>query len=282
MASTRTNDVCANLCLFVCSLLIEHVASDEPSWKGYVYTVLLFGAAVLQTLILAQYFHQVFTIGMRLRSTLVSVIYRKALVMSNSARKGNSRFKRATTETLCGKSATCIGYAYSLHRLFAVSGSTIGEIVNLMSVDAQRFMDMMPFLNMIWSGPFQIGVALYFLWNTLGPSTLAGVAVMILLIPINGFIVSKVRTLQVTQMKNKDERVKLMSEILNGIKVLKLYAWEPSFEAQVMQIRTKEYKVLKESAYLFAGVAFIFTCTPFLGKITLIFPLGTLFPWNLD
>lgn len=46
--------------------------------------------------------------------------------------------------------------------------STVGEIVNLMSVDAQRFMDLMAYINMLWSAPLQIALALYFLWEHLG------------------------------------------------------------------------------------------------------------------
>lgn len=65
-------------------------------------------------------------------------------------------------------------------------------------------------------------------------------------------------------MKHKDERVKLMNEVLNGIKVLKLYAWEPSFEEQILKIRTKEIKVLKETAYLNSGTSFIWSFAPFL------------------
>lgn len=87
---------------------------------------------------------------------------------------------------------------------------------------------------------------------------------MIFLIPINAFIANKVKILQIRQMKSKDERVKLMNEILSGIKVLKLYAWEPSFEDQVLKIREREIKVLKEAAYLNAGTSFIWSCAPFL------------------
>lgn len=47
----------------------------------------------------------------------------------------------------------------------AKRSSTVGEIVNLMSVDAQRFMDLTTFLNMLWSAPLQIMLALYFLWQ---------------------------------------------------------------------------------------------------------------------
>lgn len=42
--------------------------------------------------------------------------------------------------------------------------STVGEIVNLMSVDAQRFMDLATYINMIWSAPLQVVLALYLLW----------------------------------------------------------------------------------------------------------------------
>ena len=61
----------------------------------------------------------------------------------------------------------------------------------------------------------------------------------------------------------KDKRIKLMNEILSGIKVLKLYAWEPSFEDQIMGIRGKEVKVLRKSALLTAGSIFVWTCAPF-------------------
>lgn len=129
----------------ILKLLINFVSSDEPDWKGYLYAGLLFGVASTQTLFLSQYFHRMFLVGLRIRTSLISAIFRKALVLSNSARKS----------------------------------STVGEIVNLMSVDAQRFMDLVTYLNMIWSAPLQITLAIYFLWQFLGPSVLAGLAVMI-------------------------------------------------------------------------------------------------------
>ncbi|XP_065072690.1 multidrug resistance-associated protein 1 isoform X3 [Ochlerotatus camptorhynchus] len=211
-------------------LIINFVGGDEPIWKGIFFAILLFLVAGTQTLLLAQYFNRMFFVGLRIRTALISAIYRKALIISNSARKG----------------------------------STVGEIVNLMAVDAQRFMDLTTYINMLWSAPLQIALALFFLWEILGPSVLAGLAVMIILIPVNGVIANKIKTLQIKQMKNKDERVKLMNEVLSGIKVLKLYAWEPSFEQQILVIRDKEVKVLKSAAYLNAGTSFIWSCAPFL------------------
>ncbi len=45
---------------------------------------------------------------------------------------------------------------------------------------------------------------------------------------------------------------------------MKLYAWEPSFEQQVMHVRERENNVLKASAYLNSAVSFIWQCAPFL------------------
>ncbi|XP_025062209.1 multidrug resistance-associated protein 1 isoform X4 [Alligator sinensis] len=215
----------------ILKLLINFVNDkDAPDWQGYLYTGILFICTCLQTLILHQYFHICFVTGMRLKTAVIGVIYRKALVITNSARKT----------------------------------STVGEIVNLMSVDAQRFMDLATYINMIWSAPLQVTLALYLLWQNLGPSVLAGVAVMVLLVPLNAVMAVKTKTYQVAQMKNKDNRIKLMNEILNGIKVLKLYAWELAFKEKVLGIRQEELKVLKKSAYLGAVGTFTWVCAPFL------------------
>ena len=97
--------------------------------------------------------------------------------------------------------------------------STTGEIVNLMSVDAQRVGDILPYINFIWSSPLEISLALYFLYQTLGVSVFAGVAIMVLLAPLNVVVGKQVEKLQVKQMKFKDERVKAIHEVLSGIKV---------------------------------------------------------------
>ncbi|EDV20618.1 uncharacterized protein TRIADDRAFT_60846 [Trichoplax adhaerens] len=201
-----------------------------PTWTGFAYTFLLFGTAFVQSCVLHQYFHGCLVTGMRIRSGVIWAVYRKALVLSNSARKK----------------------------------STVGEIVNLMSVDAQRFMDLMTFLHIIWSAPFQIAVSMYFLWDILGPSVMAGLAVLILMIPINAYVSTKARVFQVKQMKLTDERIKTMNEILNGVKVLKLYAWEKSFIAKVLSIRSNELKQLLYSSLLNAVGMFAWGNAPFL------------------
>lgn len=133
---------------FVNSHSDDSEEEPEPMWKGLLYAASLFFVASVQTLILAQYFQRMFIVGLRIRTALISAVYRKALIMSNSARKE----------------------------------STVGEIVNLMAVDAQRFMDLTAYINMIWSAPLQIALALYFLWAVLGPSVLAGMFFFFLLV----------------------------------------------------------------------------------------------------
>lgn len=71
--------------------------------------------------------------------------------------------------------------------------------MNLMSVDAQKLMDVTNFIHLLWSNVLQICLSIYFLWAELGPSVLAGVGVMVLLIPINGVIATKNRAIQVKQ-----------------------------------------------------------------------------------
>lgn len=75
--------------------------------------------------------------------------------------------------------------------------STAGELVNLMSVDAQRLMDLITYINCLWSSPLQIGVALFFLYNILGLSVLAGLGVMLLFVPLNMLFGSRMGALQV-------------------------------------------------------------------------------------
>ena len=65
-------------------------------------------------------------------------------------------------------------------------------------------------------------------------------------------------------MKQKDQRIKLMNEVLNGMKVLKLYAWELSFQEKVNAIRNMELDILKTGAYLGAVGGFTWSCSPFI------------------
>uniref|UniRef100_A0A8C0GNK0 Uncharacterized protein n=1 Tax=Chelonoidis abingdonii TaxID=106734 RepID=A0A8C0GNK0_CHEAB len=215
-------------------LLISFVADPTAyAWQGYLYALLLFVTALVQSLCLQQYFQLCFLLGMSLRTALMAAVYKKALTVSNATRKEYTQ----------------------------------GETVNLMSADTQRFMDLASFIHQLWSAPLQIALSIIFLWWELGPSVLAGIGVMVLLIPINAVLATKARRIQMKNMKNKDQRMKIMNEILSGIKILKLFAWEPSFERQVGEIRVRELKGLLDFTNLQAFSIFIFSCAPFLVSV---------------
>ncbi|XP_059143339.1 multidrug resistance-associated protein 1-like [Physella acuta] len=203
---------------------------NDQEWKGYVYACSFFVVSTVGSIMFNQNSHIGMTLGMRVKATLIAAIYKKSLTVSNEAKK----------ET------------------------TVGEIVNLMSVDCQRMQDVTGYLWMLWSAPLQITLALYMLWDVMGVATLAGLGVMILLMPINGLIAMKQRKYQISQMKFRDQRIKLMSEVLSGIKVLKLYAWEKCFQGKVEEIRGKELALLKKTAYLNAISTFFSTTAPYM------------------
>ncbi|OAQ30743.1 ATP-binding cassette transporter 1 [Linnemannia elongata AG-77] len=203
----------------------------QPLYRGYTIAVLMFICSLSQTTVLHQYFHLCFRTGMHIRAGLVTAIYQKSLRLSNSARQE----------------------------------FTVGEIVNHMSIDAQRVQDLVSYLHVVWSGLFQIGIALYLLFDTMSWAIFAGVAIMILTIPLNARLSVFMKNFQQQQMKNKDTRIKLMNEILNGIRVIKLYAWEGTFLQKVLTVRNDhELATMKKIGYLSAVQSFTWACTPFL------------------
>ena len=156
---------------------------------------------------------------------------------------------------------------YEIYFKWAVS--LVGETVNLMAIDTQSFMDLMADIDQIWSSPLKIILCQYFLWQHLGPSSLAGLALIIITIPFDAIVARKLKELKISNMKNKDERIKITNEILDGIKTIKLYAWERSFAKKVIDIRDKELHTIRLMAYLHALLTFISSATPFLGMLKL-------------
>ena len=203
---------------------------QEEQWKGFFYGFLLLFTVLLQSIMLNQYFEKMFILGLKVRTTLISAIYKKSLLVAQSTKKDSS----------------------------------IGEIVNLMSVDVQRFMDLLPYLNMLWSSPLQICISAYFMYNLLQEATFVGMAILFGTLPLNFLLGKYLRKYQLEQMKLKDHRIKAMNEILTGMKVLKLYGWEQSFIGQILDIRGKEIAIQKKAAYLNAFMSLFWTLAPFL------------------
>ncbi|KAI7818635.1 P-loop containing nucleoside triphosphate hydrolase protein [Gamsiella multidivaricata] len=207
----------------------------QPLYRGYTLACLMFVCSLLQTTVVQQYFHLCFRTGMNIRAALVTAIYQKSLRLSNSSRQD----------------------------------STVGEIVNHMSIDAQRIQDLVSNLHSLWSGVFQIAVTLYLLHATMGWAIFVGLGVMILIIPLNAQLSLVMQTYQKKHMEYKDSRIKLMNELLNGIRVVKLYAWENTLLQKILTVRNEfELKMMKKMGYISSVQMFTWASTPFLVSLT--------------
>ncbi|KAJ0426972.1 P-loop containing nucleoside triphosphate hydrolase protein [Aspergillus carlsbadensis] len=217
-------------------LLISFITSyqtsePDPVIRGVAISLAMFLVSVTQTSCLHQYFQRAFDCGMRVKSGLTAMIYAKALKLSSEGR----------------------------------AAKTTGDIVNHMAVDQQRLSDLTQFGTQLWSAPFQITLCMVSLYQLVGVSMFAGIAVMILMIPLNGVIARVMKKLQLIQMKNKDSRSRLMTEILNNIKSIKLYAWNTAFMNKLSHIRNDlELNTLRKIGATQSIANFTWQSTPFL------------------
>ncbi|KAL3266128.1 hypothetical protein HHI36_010314 [Cryptolaemus montrouzieri] len=204
---------------------------DEQIGWGYVYAAGLTLSTLAGSLCDSHFQFKMAVVGLKMRTALVTMIYRKVLTVNSSIL--NSSF-------------------------------SIGEIVNFMSTDTDRIVNSCPSFHAVWSIPFQLFVTLYLLYTQVGYAFLAGVGFSIALIPINKFIANKIGKLSTKLMAEKDARVKLMTEVLRGIKAIKLYVWEQHFMRCISKLRDKELKYLKGRKYLDALCVYFWATTPIL------------------
>ncbi|XP_035215523.1 multidrug resistance-associated protein 1-like isoform X2 [Stegodyphus dumicola] len=214
--------------------LLSFMDNNEPSWHGYVYAILLFVTAALSTLLILHNQNFLIYASIIPRSGLGAAIYRKVLRLTNGSRRN-----------------------YSL-----------GELCNLVSVDIQRIVELVWSVNSVWSCPLRMALIITLLWQYLGIACLAGISVMLLIMPITGKLASITHKLQKAQMQCKDLRLRQMNEILNGIKVLKLYAWEYPFMEEIGVIRKGEAVLIKKLAFVNGCVLFLWLSAPFLIAIS--------------
>jgi len=207
---------------------------DSSPWVGYFYAFSIFLIGVIQTILLQAYWKKTHSVALSVRTCLFSELYRKALNINPTSRKNY----------------------------------TVGELVTLMSTDAQTFKQVIPSLNQIWSMPLQIILAIYFLYHEIGPSVFCGVIVLVLLVPFNTFMGKKSQAVNRKQLKFKDKRVQKIYELLNSLKIIKLYAWETLFEKKVTDFRESEVKYMKKNAVIKAMINFVFGSAPIL--VTLV------------
>ncbi|CAG5018055.1 unnamed protein product [Parnassius apollo] len=169
-----------------------------------------------------------YCIGMRVRIACCSLLYRKILKLNCSG---------------LGKTEP-------------------GQVINLMSNDVNRFDTAAQFLHYLWVMPIVVPVVSYLVWQHVGLATLAALAVIFLqTVVVQAYLSSLQGKLRGKIAKRTDERVKVMSELVNGVQVIKMYAWEKPFEKLVDKLRRLEVKYILKTSFIkgFSTALSVFT-----------------------
>ncbi|KFO18671.1 ATP-binding cassette sub-family C member 8 [Fukomys damarensis] len=139
---------------------------------------------------------------------------------------------------------------------------TAGQICNLVAIDTNQLMWFFFLCPNLWAMPVQIIVGVILLYYILGVSALIGAAVIILLAPVQYFVATKLSQAQRSTLEYSNERLKQTNEMLRGIKLLKLYAWEHIFCSRVEVTHRKEMTSLRAFAVYTSISIFMNTAIP--------------------
>lgn len=226
---------------YILGLYIKQFNPDEirSPEKQYAYATGIVIIAILNIIIVHTANLSQFDIGMRMRVACSSLLYRKILRLSRSS----------------------------------ANTTTNGQIINLLSNDVARFDKLFQYLHYIWIMPLQAALIAYLIWESVEIASLAGVfLITVQTIPLQGYLGKLTSRFRLKIAVRTDERVRLMSEIISGIQVIKMYAWEKPFEHLVSLARSHEITVLTYASFLrgFNMATFVFT-----ERTTLFFTIMT-------
>jgi len=227
------SDICNLISPVILELLLDHLddanARNNESYKGWIYICTIFVLQILATLFINTYFKNTMEVGLSVRATVIGIIYRKTLKLSNKAKQ-------------------TIGD---------------GQIINLVSTDSARLQRLLGNLHYLWSGPFQLIVILVLLIRSLGVWSLIGFTIFLVVIPLQGYIMKLLAKLRKQTAVLTDQRVKRTQEIIGSMRVIKFFGWEKSFLNILTYLRKKELKRTRKSVILGAETAAIFNVIPF-------------------
>ncbi|XP_059361139.1 ATP-binding cassette sub-family C member 9-like isoform X1 [Carassius carassius] len=195
------------------TLGVYFMSSTELLQNTSVLAVLLFLALVLQRTFLQASYYVTIETGINLRGALLAMIYNKILRLSTSN--------------------------------MSMGEMTLGQINNLVAIETNQLMWFLFLCPNLWAMPVQIIMGVILLYYLLGESALIGAGVILLLAPVQYLIATKLADTQKSTLDYSTDRLKKTTEILKGIKLLKLYAWENIFCDRVEETRGKELTSLK-------------------------------------
>uniref|UniRef100_A0A3Q4H7C3 Multidrug resistance-associated protein 4 n=1 Tax=Neolamprologus brichardi TaxID=32507 RepID=A0A3Q4H7C3_NEOBR len=201
--------------------LIEYFESYDPAnspavSEAYIYAAGISLSTISLTVLHHLYFYHVQRAGMKIRVAVCHMIYRKALCLNSSA----------------------------------LAKTTTGQIVNLLSNDVNKFDEVTLYLHFLWIGPLQAVSVIILLLYAIGPSCLAGMAVFFFMLPVQTMFGRLFSRLRAETAVLTDERIRTMSEVISGIRVIKMYGWEKPFGALVDEVRRMEISKIMKSSYL--------------------------------
>ncbi|XP_015609770.1 probable multidrug resistance-associated protein lethal(2)03659 isoform X2 [Cephus cinctus] len=223
--------------LFLGRLLRFYNSEKISPLEAYLYAAGVIMCSAVNIFVIHPYMMAILHMGMKMRIACCTLIYRKALRLS----------KTALGETM------------------------VGQAVNLLSNDVNRFDVAIIFLHYLWIGPLETAVMTYFLYNIVGISGVIGVLSLLMFIPLQGFLGKKSSVLRLRTAIRTDERVRLTNEIISGIQAIKMYTWEKPFSLLVEYARKREIKVIRSTSYIRGVImSFIIFTTRFSLFITIL------------
>uniref|UniRef100_A0A1L8DV41 Putative peptide exporter abc superfamily protein n=2 Tax=Nyssomyia neivai TaxID=330878 RepID=A0A1L8DV41_9DIPT len=202
--------------LFLGGLIAYYTSNNGVIRDAYLYAGAVILCSALTVLFMHSFMLSNLHEGMKLRVSMCSMIYRKALRLSKNA----------------------------------LGDTTVGQVVNLLSNDVGRLDLSIIFLHYLWVGPLETFVVTYLMYREVGVSAVFGVIFLLLFIPLQAYLGKKTSVLRLKTALRTDERVRLMNEIIQGIQVIKMYAWEKPFGKLVEKARIKELKVIRYVSYI--------------------------------
>ncbi|XP_061375642.1 ABC transporter C family member 3 isoform X3 [Gastrolobium bilobum] len=196
--------------------------------QGYVLVSAFFFAKLVECLSQRHWFFRLQQVGIRIRALLVTMIYNKALTLSCQSKQGH----------------------------------TSGEIINFMTVDAERVGDFSWYMHDLWMVALQVSLALLILYKNLGLASIAALVATVIVMLANVPLGSLQEKFQDKLMESKDKRMKATSEVLRNMRILKLQGWEMKFLSKITELRKTEQGWLKKYVYTSAMTAFVFWGAP--------------------
>lgn len=150
--------------------------------------------------------------------------------------------------------------------------ANIGTIINLMAIDSFKVSEVGAYLHFLWASvPVQVVIAVTLLYRIMGFSSFAGIALMVLMLPVNLLIAKQFTKVQKRILASTDARIHATNEILQNIRIIKYFAWEQRFQEIVDEKRRTELKALRFRYIIWSTAATIWYGTPILITFTSFF-----------